>query len=142
MRGYFKALLLAFLATIAHSQHTHGFSRRKTLHFGPPNPSVFKTNPAEIPSVASFGVSSDDPFDVANAFLHTLLDNDDLIPDGSSYVIRSDSYTDDNTGVTHVYARQLVEGVPVQDGDINLNIKDGVDNMSLIKNTVMPIGIL
>ena len=125
MRGYFKALLLALVATIAHAQHTHAVSRRKTLHFGPANVAVFRSNPTEIPVVSSFGASSD-PFDVASVFLSALLQSDSAFPEDSSYVIRSDSYTDDNTGVTHVYARQLVNGVIVQDGDININIKDGV----------------
>ena len=44
----------------------------------------------------------------------------------SSYYIRDDSYTDSNTGVTHVYARQTVNGLEVADGHINLNIKDGL----------------
>jgi hypothetical protein len=37
-----------------------------------------------------------------------------------------DSYTDKNTGVTHIYVRQLVNGLEVTDGDMNINIKDGV----------------
>lgn len=32
------------------------------------------------------------------------------------------SYTDTNTGVTHVYVRQLLHGLEVSDGDINLNV--------------------
>jgi extracellular elastinolytic metalloproteinase len=45
---------------------------------------------------------------------------------GSAYKIRPDSYTDKNTGVTHVYVRQLVNGLEVTDGDMNINIKDGM----------------
>jgi extracellular elastinolytic metalloproteinase len=43
-----------------------------------------------------------------------------------SYKIRKDSYTDKNTGVTHVYVCQLVNGLEVTDGDMNINIKYGV----------------
>ena len=36
------------------------------------------------------------------------------------------TYTDVRTGITHVYARQLLNGLEVSDGDINLNIdRDG-----------------
>ena len=44
----------------------------------------------------------------------------------SSFVIRKDSYTDKNTGVSHIYARQYMHGIEVADGDINVNVKDGV----------------
>ncbi len=38
----------------------------------------------------------------------------------------SQSYTDVHTGVTHIFARQLLNGLEVSDGDINLNIdRDG-----------------
>ena len=36
------------------------------------------------------------------------------------------TYTDVRTGITHIYARQLLNGLEVSDGDINLNIdRDG-----------------
>ncbi|KIJ06770.1 hypothetical protein PAXINDRAFT_91495, partial [Paxillus involutus ATCC 200175] len=44
---------------------------------------------------------------------------------GRAYVIRPDSYTDKATGVTHIYARQIVGGIEVADAHVNLNIKDG-----------------
>ena len=44
---------------------------------------------------------------------------------GSDFYVRDDSYTDKNTGVTHVYLRQTVYGVEVADGDMNVNVKDG-----------------
>jgi extracellular elastinolytic metalloproteinase len=53
----------------------------------------------------------------------SFLEDINILP---SYSIRDDSYTDTNTGVTHVYVRQFVNGLEVVDGDINLNIKDGV----------------
>ncbi|KAJ3492174.1 hypothetical protein NLJ89_g11271 [Agrocybe chaxingu] len=65
-----------------------------------------------------------DPMEVARLFLDDVLMGQ--VGEGSSYKIRKDSYTDKNTGVTHVYVRQLVNGLEVSDGDINLNIKDGM----------------
>jgi hypothetical protein len=44
---------------------------------------------------------------------------------GRAYVIRPESYTDKATGVTHIYARQIVGGIEVTDAHVNLNIKDG-----------------
>ena len=63
-----------------------------------------------------------DPLDVARIFINDVLSTQH----GLSYRIRKDSYTDKNTGVTHVYVRQLVNGLEVTDGDMNINIKNGV----------------
>jgi extracellular elastinolytic metalloproteinase len=65
-----------------------------------------------------------DPHTVAKTFIEDIL-NDQLTSD-SSYKIRQDSYTDKNTGVSHIYVRQVVNGLEVTDGDMNLNIKDGM----------------
>lgn len=65
-----------------------------------------------------------DPLDVARIFLEDVTHTQ--LSQSSSYKIRKDSYTDKNTGVTHVYARQLVNGLEVTDGDMNINIKNGV----------------
>lgn len=65
-----------------------------------------------------------DPLDVARYFVEDILSTS--LSSSSSYKIRKDSYTDKNTGVTHVYVRQLVNGLEVSDGDMNLNIKDGM----------------
>jgi extracellular elastinolytic metalloproteinase len=44
----------------------------------------------------------------------------------NTFIIRKDSYTDKNMGVTHVYVRQVVNGIEVADGDMNINVKDGM----------------
>ncbi|KIO00347.1 hypothetical protein M404DRAFT_16393 [Pisolithus tinctorius Marx 270] len=91
--------------------------RRKTLGFGPVLPHArFETLP---PSASGFAPV--DPFHVARDFLDQFADS----ALGRAYAIRSDSYTDRNTGVTHVYARQIIGGIEVADAHINLNIKDG-----------------
>jgi extracellular elastinolytic metalloproteinase len=63
-----------------------------------------------------------DPLDVARIFVEDISSTQF----SQGYKIRKDSYTDKNTGVTHVYVRQLVNGLEVTDGDMNINIKDGV----------------
>jgi extracellular elastinolytic metalloproteinase len=66
-------------------------------------------------------LDSRDPYKVAEAFLKLY-----RAPYPTrSFVIRKDSYTDEKTGVTHIFARQLVGAAEVADGDINLNIRDG-----------------
>ncbi|CAE7077075.1 unnamed protein product, partial [Rhizoctonia solani] len=85
---------------------------RKSLNFKPPLITNFYTDPLPI-------LNSRDPFQVARAFLRQLAYSED------SYFIRKDSYTDTNTGISHVYVRQVVDGLEVADGNINLNIRDG-----------------
>jgi len=65
-----------------------------------------------------------DPLDVARLFVDDILSPQ--LSQTLSYKIRKDSYTDKNTGVTHVYVRQLVNGLEVTDGDMNINIKNGI----------------
>ena len=100
--------------------------RRKSLSFGPVLPHARFDTSAYQPVPASLYAGSInvhvDPLEVAKSFLDSHVDLDN----GVSYVIRGDSYTDKATGVTHVYARQVIQGVHVADGNINLNIKNGV----------------
>lgn len=64
------------------------------------------------------------PMKIARIFIDDVLSS--VSGEGKTYKIREDSYTDKNTGVTHVYARQVVNGLEVVDGDMNINIKDGM----------------
>jgi len=100
-------------------------TRRKSLGFGPDHPhAVFRSNPRQFQSSAFSPVDpSLDPLHIARIFIEDVLA---VTSNGASYHIRKDSYTDKNTGVTHVYVRQLVNGLEVADGDININIKDGM----------------
>ncbi len=127
-----RCLLAASLvfATLAGSVYGHGhdnnapLKRRKTLGFGPEHPhAVFKSNPYQIQTTGFTPLSpSSDPFDVARLFVSDVLG---VSGDSNSWKIRKDSYTDDNTGVTHVYIRQVVNGLEVSVGDMNINIKNG-----------------
>src|SRR6266550_6644218 len=93
--------------------------RRKTLGFGPEHPhKVFKSSPYQIQFAPD--LTNPSPFDLARHFVQSQLS------DGTDFHIRKDSYTDTRTGVTHVYVRQLVNGIEVADGDMNINIKDGI----------------
>lgn len=111
--------------------------RRKTLGFGPDLPhSIFATT-SYSPPIQSFGGVDIDPIDVAKAFVEDLR-GDDLTP-LNTYTIREDSYTDKNTGVTHVYVRQIVNGREVINGDINVNVKDG--KVISYGNSVSPLPV-
>lgn len=126
MRHLFVASVL--FATLAGGVYGHGrdsstpLRRRKTLSFGPENPhAVFKSNPYQIQTTGLSPLSSaTDPYDVARLFV-----SDVLSVSNDSWKIRKDSYTDESTGITHIYVRQVVSGLEVVDGDMNLNIKDG-----------------
>jgi extracellular elastinolytic metalloproteinase len=97
--------------------------RRKSLGFGPEHPhAVFRASP----QTNGFTTTdpSMDPLDVARIFVDDVLSTQ--AAQDLSYKVREDSYTDKNTGVTHVYVRQMVNGLEVADGDMNINIKDGM----------------
>ena len=108
---------------VAHgAQPSEGVRRRKTMGFGPHLPhAVFNSEPVQ--ALRFDGVSTD-PYVVAEEFVAILTSN--ARSPGSSFYVRDDSYTDKKTGITHVFVRQLMYGVEVADGDINLNIKDGI----------------
>ncbi|KAJ8519192.1 hypothetical protein ONZ45_g3846 [Pleurotus djamor] len=130
MRPLFAtSLLIASLAggVFGHAPVNGGeVRRRKSLGFGPEHPHAkFHASPYQIQTNGFLPASIDaDPFKVATAFLDDLLSTQ-LSPN-NRYRIRKDSYTDSATGVTHVYVRQLVNGLEVADGDININVKDGM----------------
>ncbi|KAG5643840.1 hypothetical protein DXG03_009571 [Asterophora parasitica] len=99
--------------------------RRKTLGFGPDHPhAVFHSSPYQIQTGFAPMSADADPIDVAHRFVKDILGTQ--LTQSMSYKIRKDSYTDKNTGVTHVYVRQVVNGLEVADGDMNINIKDGM----------------
>ncbi len=126
MRRLFVASVVAtgLAGVLAHS-HGNGNThprRRKTMGFGPELPhAVFSTG--DVTPVMSFMSSETDPKEVAAQFAAQLTSN--ARSPGSSFYVRDDSYTDKNSGITHVYIRQLLYGVEVADGDINVNVKDG-----------------
>jgi len=117
MRSLFDALLVLTSAAVACAHAQHRPSLRKSLAFGPGLPNARYTTSPDPQFTTSLFTPSSDPFDVARAFLDNLVD--------TGYTIRSDSYTDKRSGVTHVYARQIINGLQVSDGNINLNIKNG-----------------
>ena len=98
-------------------------SRRKTIGFNPVHPhDDFHTGTFPIPSAKGFS-SSSDPYEVAKGFVTALLS--DQLSGVNSFAMRNDSYTNKANGVTHVFFRQMINGIEVADGDINVNVKDG-----------------
>lgn len=135
MRHFFTTALLVASLSGSVFGHRHSSSsphddtpikRRKTLGFGPAHPqSVYHATPYSIQTNGFTPMDpSMDPMDVARLFVDDVLAVSSS--DGNSYKIRDDSYTDKTTGVTHVYVRQVVNGLEVVDGDMNINIKDGM----------------
>lgn len=131
MRSFLSVSFVAAglaLSALAHTGSVHDSDapvhRRKSLGFGPVHPhAVFRSNPHQSNGFAPLTAESD-PIEVAKLFVQDRLAGR-LTPE-NTFTIRKDSYTDANTGVTHVYVRQLVNGIEVADGDINVNVKDGI----------------
>ncbi|KAG8681328.1 Fungalysin/Thermolysin Extracellular metalloproteinase 5 [Ceratobasidium sp. 394] len=99
---------------------------RASVSFRPPIPaSYFDSNPSFALDPAKFS-----PTAIAQAFFASsaFLDNATLLRDPfpPSFFIRPDSYTDDTTGITHVYARQQAHYWEISNAHINLNIRNGV----------------
>ncbi|KAJ3746074.1 Fungalysin metallopeptidase-domain-containing protein [Lentinula detonsa] len=123
MRCLLIASLLAGIVGSV-SGHRAPVTARKSLGFGPVHPhAVYRSNPYQI-TVNNFLPQSPDadPFEVARLFIDDILGPNQV---QSSYKIRPDSYTDPSTGVTHIYVRQVVHGIEVADGNMNINVKDG-----------------
>ncbi|KAL4244438.1 Extracellular metalloproteinase [Abortiporus biennis] len=126
MRRLLVASLVAagLASTFAHPASSDNtlIRRRKTLGFGPENPnSVYRLGPL---ASTDFSDSSYDPYLVARQFIEQTTFGD--VPTDSTFQIRKDSYTDKNTRITHIYARQYINGVEVADGDFNVNVRDGI----------------
>lgn len=128
MRRLLVASVLAagLAGTLASSAHPPVGPRRKSMGFGPDLPhAVFRTDVPE-PFWTQHNAS---PFGLALSFANNLLSSsaahDPDFASASQFIVRSDSYTDSNTGISHVYLKQVVAGIEVADGDVNVNIKNG-----------------
>jgi extracellular elastinolytic metalloproteinase len=103
------------------------------MGFGPVHPHArFHTTPISSAEASFF---NSNPYEVARSFVTGLLE--EQLSGDNSFALRKDSYTDKTTGVSHVFFRQMINGIEVADGDINVNVKDGVvisygDSVSLV----------
>ena len=94
--------------------HLGPISRRRTMGFGPVHPhDEFQVHATPIPA-SSVDLN---PFEVARGFFAETLKE-------FWYILRKDSYTDKAIGATHVFSHQLINGIEVADGDINVNVMD------------------
>ena len=120
MRGISTSWVLAALLVAGGAE-----ARRKTLAWGPnlPHASFTTTSASSHLAARSVPDAPSCPYAAAHAFLDSHLPK--AASQGSSYVVRPDSYTDKRTGITHVYVDQLLNGIPVADGHVNLNVRDG-----------------
>ncbi|ORY21288.1 extracellular elastinolytic metallo proteinase precursor [Naematelia encephala] len=132
MRTAALVALLPFLASLAtarpHDKGGMGMGKgmahvRKSLSFGPKHDHAFFSvldEPAVLPQ--SLTGELPDPIEVAKAFIARQVGGEE----GEAFYLREDSYTDPRTGVTHAYAKQIINGLEVSDGDVNINVdRDG-----------------
>ncbi|KAJ3559274.1 hypothetical protein NM688_g443 [Phlebia brevispora] len=117
--------LAASCSTLAHAHQDEGsnidpapHARRKTMSFRPelPHPD-YHTDPRSTMGLVG---SPNDPFEAATKFI-LWLTRDPTNP--ASFYIRNDSYTDKNTGITHIYAKQRIGEWEIINGNININVK-------------------
>ncbi|KAJ9111713.1 hypothetical protein QFC19_001073 [Naganishia cerealis] len=114
----------------SHSDAAPSLSYRKTLNFGASHPHASYHVPVtgdQLAVEAEAGLKTRGLHDVFSVARHVVesrltevLGRD--VREGESYYVREDSYTDERTQITHVYVRQLINGLEVGDGDINISI--------------------
>ena len=134
---------LAFLGLLGSTiAHDGPIIRRKTMGFGPVHPHAkFHTTPVSFAKASAF---SSDPYEIARSFVTELFQ--DQLSEDNNFALRKDSYMDKTTGVTHVFFRQMINGIEVADGDLNVNVMDGTvisygDSVSVvIKPRPLPAG--
>ena len=103
---------------VTHAQREPRVRRR--MGFTPELPHArFETQPSYTPSTLK---DPKDPFAIATDYMRDVIKP--LHPT-VSFHIREDSYTDNVTGITHVYVRQSVFATEVANGEIQFAIKDG-----------------
>lgn len=100
-------------STQAGRRMTMAFTPEVNIQYGVPR------SPMRVKSKTS------DPFALAMDFSATVLELEHPLAPTTEFLFRNDSYTDANTGVTHVYIRQHVHGLEVINADMNVNVKDG-----------------
>ncbi|RUS25009.1 Fungalysin metallopeptidase-domain-containing protein [Jimgerdemannia flammicorona] len=111
------ALLLAAGPTFvaAGPGHDHTGVRQRFENFGPDVRHREYVAPSLLRDSAPFTAPLNaNPVQIAVHFAQTSLTD-------SEFVIRN-AYTSDHNGVTHVYLRQIVDGVEVTNADININV--------------------
>src|SRR5436190_20314913 len=92
----------------------------RTLLNGDPYlpPSYLLTNPTGLLS----GPAEGQPLDIARTYLTDHAADFGLAPDDLSDSAVTSQYTDDDTGITHVYLRQHVHGLEGQYADIGVSL--------------------
>src|SRR5262249_59294573 len=68
------------------------------------------------------GPAQGQPLDIALGYLQSHATDFGLTADDLSNPVVTDQYTDDDTGITHIYLRQRVNGLEVQYADIDVNL--------------------
>lgn len=139
MRGSLAAFALAAAALAAslqaaasppqsHDQTSRVGVHRKTMGFGPEHPhAIFVTNiPTKLQVSHEPSSRPAPPFEIAKLFAARLITSETSAEgraEGTtSFYVRPDSYYDKLSGIVHVYLRQIVHGIEVADGDVNVNV--------------------
>lgn len=102
------------LGAKAHSSN----GRRRSMGFQPEVDTKFNTEPQFTTTVKN----TSDAYAVALEYVQLSTAG---LSSRTSFYVREDAYEDELTGISHIYVRQVVDGLDVANGDLHLNIKDG-----------------
>jgi extracellular elastinolytic metalloproteinase len=95
--------------------HSRG-GPRKSLAFGPHHKHRKFISKTYTPVASARAVSKDDIHQSALKLAHVNAGN----KEGVSFFVRPDSYEDPTTGLTYIYVKQTINGLQVEDGDMNV----------------------
>ncbi|KAF9362133.1 Fungalysin/Thermolysin Extracellular metalloproteinase 5 [Mortierella sp. AD094] len=109
----FAAMLVVAGTASAHRAHVQPFGP-ELAHQEYHAPSSTSTAGFAADSSSFFAGSASNPRKVATDFVEQHLTS-------SEYIVKN-AYTSKHNGVTHVYLRQLIDGLEVVNGDINVNV--------------------
>lgn len=97
--------------------HQKGTTGRKSLGFGPhhsPHRTFTSKEYVHQASTLSHPISKHEIFESALKLAKQVTG-----AGASTFFVRSDSYMDTTSGLTYVYIKQLINGLQVEDGDLN-----------------------
>src|SRR5438045_3385123 len=91
-----------------------------SINYVPPQTTLQKTGQFLSPAKAGASLK------IAQDFLTAHAGDLGLLPGDLSSAIVTDQYTDADSGVTHIYLRQVYNGLPVINGNLGVNVaRDG-----------------
>lgn len=133
MRSNYLSLLLLALGsastTLAHQANTAGVAARPQFNIRGETAGTYLNSNHETSRTSLKARANADPITIATEHVQKLAP-------GTSYRLVSDHYTDEDTGLTHVYFIQQFNGIDIENTQINVNVQRDGSILSAGKNFV------